>query len=58
MALPNQTVLVADGDVIVRIDGQPATLAALRAARDSRDSTEIEILRKRRSIIVSFEGRR
>jgi PDZ domain len=46
------------GDVIVRIDGQPATQAALRAARDSREATEVEILRKRRSIIVSFEGRR
>jgi S1-C subfamily serine protease len=46
------------GDVIVRIDGQPATQAALLAARDSRDATEVEILRKKRSIIVSFEGRR
>lgn len=46
------------GDVIVRIDGQPATQASLRAARDSREATEVEILRKRRSIIVSFEGRR
>ena len=46
------------GDVIVRIEGAPATQAALRAARDSRQATEIEILRKRRSIIVSFEGSR
>ena len=46
------------GDVIVRIDGQPATQASLLAARDSREATEVEILRKRRSIIVSFEGRR
>jgi hypothetical protein len=46
------------GDVIVRVDGEPATQALLRAARDSRQATEIEILRKRRSIIVSFEGRR
>ena len=46
------------GDVIVRVDGEPATQALLRAARDSRQATEIEILRKKRSIIVSFEGRR
>ena len=46
------------GDVIVRIDGQRATQASLLAARDSREATEVEILRKRRSIIVSFEGKR
>jgi PDZ domain len=46
------------GDVIVRVDGQPATQALLRAARDSRQATEIEILRKKRSLIVAFEGRR
>ena len=49
---------IRSGDVIVRIDGEPATQALLRAARDSRQATEIEILRKRRSIIVSLEGRR
>lgn len=44
------------GDVIVRIDGAPATLESLRDARDSRRATEVELLRRRRSIIVSLDG--
>ena len=46
------------GDVIVRIDGAPATTESLRDAKDSRRSTEVELLRRRRSIIVSLDGRR
>jgi PDZ domain len=42
------------GDVIVRVDGAPATLESLRDARDSRRATEVELLRRRRSIIVSL----
>jgi S1-C subfamily serine protease len=42
------------GDVIVRVDGAPATLELLREARDSRRATEVELLRRRRSIIVSL----
>jgi hypothetical protein len=44
------------GDVIVRVDGAPATLESLRDARDSRRATEVELLRRRRSIIVALEG--
>lgn len=46
------------GDVIVRVDGAPATMESLRDAMDSRRSTEIELLRRRRSLIVSLDGRR
>ena len=46
------------GDVIVRIDGAPATTESLRDAKDSRRSTEVELLRRRRSLIVSLDGRR
>jgi len=46
------------GDVIVRIDGAPATTESLRDAKDSRGSTEVELLRRRRSLIVSLDGRR
>jgi C-terminal processing protease CtpA/Prc len=46
------------GDVIVRIDGAPATTESLRDANDSRRSTEVELLRRRRSLIVSLDGRR
>ena len=46
------------GDVIVRIDGAPATTESLRDAKDSRRSTEVELLRRRRSLIVSIDGRR
>jgi S1-C subfamily serine protease len=47
---------IRTGDVIVRVDGAPATLESLRDARDSRRPTEVELLRRRRSIIVSLEG--
>ena len=49
---------VRAGDVIVRVDGAPATMESLRDAMDSRRSTEIELLRRRRSLIVSLDGRR
>ena len=45
------------GDVIVRVDGAPATTESLQEARDSRGSTEVELLRRRRSIIVSLDGK-
>jgi hypothetical protein len=45
------------GDVIVRVDGAPATLESLRDARESRRATEVELLRRRRSLIVSLDGR-
>ena len=46
------------GDVIVRVDGAPATMESLREALDSRRSTEVELLRRRRSMVVSLDGRR
>lgn len=46
------------GDVIVRVDGAPATTQSLREAMDSRRSTEVELLRRRRSMVVSLDGRR
>ena len=46
------------GDVIVRIDGEPATTESLRDAMTSRRSLEVELLRRRRSMIVSLDGRR
>jgi hypothetical protein len=42
--------------VIVRVDGAPATEESLREAMESRRSTEVELLRRRRSIIVSLNG--
>ena len=49
---------IRTGDVIVRVDGSPATTESLRDAMGSRRSTEVEILRRRRSLIVSIDGRR
>jgi S1-C subfamily serine protease len=48
---------IRTGDVIVRVDGAPATKELLRDALDSRRSTEVEILRRRRSMIVTLDGR-
>jgi len=49
---------IRTGDVIVRVDGRPATTDALRDALDSRRSTEVEVLRRRRSLILSIGGDR
>jgi hypothetical protein len=46
------------GDVIVRIEGAPATTDALRDALASRRSSEVEVLRRRRSLILSIGGDR
>jgi len=45
------------GDVIVRVDGTRATTESLRDALDSRRETEVELLRRRRSIIVTINAR-
>lgn len=45
------------GDVIVRVDGARATTESLRDALDSRRETEVELLRRRRSIIVTVNSR-
>lgn len=49
---------IRTGDVIVRVDGAPATTEALRGALESRRSTEVEVLRRRRSLILSIGGDR
>ena len=49
---------IRTGDVILRVEGRPATLESLRNALDSRRSTEVELLRRRRSLIVTLGGRR
>jgi PDZ domain len=49
---------IRTGDVIVRVDGGPATTESLRDALESRRATEVELLRRRRSIIISLDGRR
>lgn len=49
---------IRTGDVIVRVDGARATTESLRDAFDSRRSTEIEVLRRRRSLILSVGGDR
>ena len=46
------------GDVVMRVDGAPATTESLRDARASRRSTEVEVLRRRRSLILSIGGER
>jgi hypothetical protein len=48
---------IRTGDVIVRVEGVPATEEALREAFGSRRATEVEVLRRRRSIIVTLGGR-
>ena len=45
---------IRTGDVIVRVDGRPATTEALRDALDARRSTEVEVLRRRRSLVLSI----
>lgn len=49
---------IRTGDVIVRVDGAPATTDSLRDALDSRRSSEVEVLRRRRSLILSIGGDR
>lgn len=49
---------IRTGDVIVRVDGAPVTMESLRDALDSRRSTEVELLRRRRLMVVSLDERR
>jgi len=48
---------IRNGDVILTVDGSPATPDRLRAAMDSRQSTRIELLRRRRQVSVTIGGR-
>jgi S1-C subfamily serine protease len=44
------------GDVILRINGAPATADRLRAVHDSRRSSSVEILRRKRSLTLTLDG--
>lgn len=46
------------GDVILRVEGYRATVESLREALDSRRSTELEVLRRGRTLTVTVDGRR
>jgi S1-C subfamily serine protease len=48
---------IRNGDVILSVDGVPVTADRLRAALDSRQSTRIELLRRRRQLSVTIGGR-
>lgn len=49
---------IRPGDVIVRIEGRPPTRELLREARESQRRTEVELIRRRRSMIVTLDGGR
>lgn len=49
---------IRPGDVIVRIEGRPPTRELLREALESQRRTEVELIRRRRSMIVSLDGGR
>lgn len=46
------------GDVILRVEGYRATIESLREAIDSRRSTELEVLRRGRTVTVMVDARR
>jgi len=44
------------GDVILRVNGSPATLDRLRAARDGRRTISLDLLRRKRELTVSVDA--
>lgn len=48
---------VRNGDVILTVDGAPATASRLRDAHDARQPVRIELLRRRRQMSVTLNGR-
>ncbi|MFL5614445.1 MAG: PDZ domain-containing protein [Gemmatimonadaceae bacterium] len=48
---------IRNGDVILTVDGAPVTPSRLRDARDSRQPVRVEILRRRRQMSVTLNGR-
>jgi S1-C subfamily serine protease len=46
------------GDVILRVEGYRATIESLREAVDSRRSTELEVLRRGRTVTLTVDARR
>ena len=48
---------VRNGDVILTVDGAPVTPSRLRDAHDARQPVRIELLRRRRQMSVTLNGR-
>lgn len=48
---------IRNGDVILTVDGAPVTASRLRDARDSRQPVRVELLRRRRQMSVTLNGR-
>jgi hypothetical protein len=48
---------VRNGDVILTVDGAPVTASRLRDAHDARQPVRIELIRRRRQMSVTLNGR-
>jgi hypothetical protein len=48
---------IRNGDVILSVEGAPASASRLRDARDSRHPVRVELLRRRRQMTVTLNGR-
>lgn len=48
---------IRNGDVILTVDGAPATASRLREAHDARQPVRIDLLRRRRQMNVTLNGR-
>ena len=48
---------IRNGDVILSIDGTPVTASRLRDVHDSRQPARVELLRRRRQMTVTLNGR-
>lgn len=48
---------IRNGDVILSVDGAPVTSSRLREARESRQPVRVELLRRRRQMTVTLNGR-
>ena len=48
---------IRNGDVILSVDGAPVSPSRLRDARDSRQPVRVELLRRRRQMTVTLNGR-
>jgi hypothetical protein len=48
---------IRNGDVILNVDGAPVSPSRLRDAHDSRQPVRVELLRRRRQMSVTLNGR-
>jgi S1-C subfamily serine protease len=48
---------IRNGDVILSVDGAPVSPSRLRDARDSHQPVRVELLRRRRQMTVTLNGR-